>query len=335
MALDPQKIEDRIDLVKAGAMVVSDNMGGVMFQNMTEVMEFSKLLSLAGTAIPKHLRNNPGGCLAVTIQALEWRSSPIAVANKSYEVNDRIAYEAQMIVAVINSRAPLQSRLRYKYEGDGVEMKCTVSGLMKGEATPLEYTSPTISKIKVKNSPLWTADPEQQLGYYSARAWARRHCPEVLLGIYSEEELRDGNIGPENARDITPSSGLKDRLKGGGKDRGFDKDHIDRTLVEHKPGETIDVSAAPKAEPVAADAKPAVDPAQPEMTISAGDAETEIKAKLRAIQNANTREDVAALVDGAKAFLKEQNRPDLLNEVLTAQRAREKQIKTGAVQTAG
>jgi hypothetical protein len=46
-------------------------------------MEFSKLLSLSGTAMPKHLRGNPGGCLAVVIQALEWRMSPISVANQS------------------------------------------------------------------------------------------------------------------------------------------------------------------------------------------------------------------------------------------------------------
>jgi hypothetical protein len=30
------------------------------------------------------------------------------------------------------------------------------------------YTSPMIKDIKVKNSPLWTADPDQQLFYFAS-----------------------------------------------------------------------------------------------------------------------------------------------------------------------
>ena len=40
-------------------------------------------------------RAQPGACLAVSLQSLNWRMDPFAVANKSYMVNDRIAYEAR------------------------------------------------------------------------------------------------------------------------------------------------------------------------------------------------------------------------------------------------
>jgi hypothetical protein len=73
---------------------VSDALGGLRFQNMVEVMEFAKCMASPSTAVPKHLRGNPGMCLAVCVQALEWRFSPFAVANKSYVVNDRIGYES-------------------------------------------------------------------------------------------------------------------------------------------------------------------------------------------------------------------------------------------------
>ena len=46
-----------------------------------------------------------------------------------------------------------------------------------------------IKTIKTRNSPLWTQDPEQQLAYYTKRAWARLYCPEVLLGVYAEDEV--------------------------------------------------------------------------------------------------------------------------------------------------
>lgn len=223
---DLTRIEEKLDKVVAGAVAVSDSVGGILFQDMAQVMEFAKLLSLSGTAIPKHLRGNPGGCLAVTIQALEWRMSPIAVANKSYEVNDRIAYESQLIHAVVEARAPLKERLRERYEGEGVERCCIVTGHFRGEVEPRELRSPTVGKIKVKNSPLWTADVDQQLFYYTTRVWARRHCPDVILGIFSDDELERDHIGAENARDVTPSPGLKERLKGG-KGRGFSGAHVE------------------------------------------------------------------------------------------------------------
>lgn len=167
-----------------------------------EVVDFAKDMCRAETAIPKHLRGNPGACMAVALQAFEWNLSPFAVANKSYSVNDRIAYEAQLIAAVVNTRSGIQGRLKYKYEGEGAKLRCTVTGIIDGEECV--YRSPAFVDITPKNSPLWKSDPEQQLGYYSARAWARRHVPEVILGVYDREEVEE-----QTSADITPPSPTK------------------------------------------------------------------------------------------------------------------------------
>jgi RecT family len=225
--MDVARIEERIDRVAAGALEVSDQLGGLRFQNMIEVMEFSKLMSVAGLAVPPHLRGEPGTCLAVCVQALEWRFSPFAVANKSYSVNGRIAYESQLIHAVIEARAPLVHRLKCEYEGAGETRVCIVTGLLKNEVEPIAYRSPEFSKITPKNSPLWKTDPDQQLWYYASRAWARRFCPDVLLGVYSKDELQDSHIGADNARDVTPKPSVADRLKGN-KGRGFSASHVER-----------------------------------------------------------------------------------------------------------
>ena len=226
---DLERIEQKIDRAAAGAMVVSDQIGGVMFQNMSEVLEFSKLMSLSDGAVPKHLRGNPGACLAVVTQALEWRMSPFAVANKSYFVNDRIAFESQLIHAIIEARAPLTGRLKASYEGSGADRKCIVTGYLKDEVDPVIYTSPAVKDITVKNSPLWKSDPDQQLWYYASRAWARRFCPDVLLGIYSKDELEadGGHTGPDKAKDVTPKPKIADRLKGN-RGRGFDAGHVEK-----------------------------------------------------------------------------------------------------------
>jgi hypothetical protein len=50
----------------------------------------------------------------------------------------------------------------------------------------------------VKNSPLWKGDVDQQLFYYSVRAFARRHFPDVMMGIYTVDELIDAGAIPSS-----------------------------------------------------------------------------------------------------------------------------------------
>jgi hypothetical protein len=176
--------------------------GALMPATFGDVVEFSKIMARSQHAIPAHLRDVPGACLAVTMQALRWELDPFAVASKSYNVKDMIAYEAQLIAAVVHVRAPITTRPEYAYTGEGEERRCTVSCKFD-DGVERSYESPRIVDIKVKNSPLWKADPDQQLGYYSIRAFARRYCPEVILGVYTPEEAQEFR-GPDHARDVTP-----------------------------------------------------------------------------------------------------------------------------------
>lgn len=171
-------------------------------QNLGEVVKFAEVMSRADIALPKHLRGNAGACMAVCMQALDWQMNPFAVASKSYSVNGQIAYEAQLIVAVVNTRSGIEGRLEYKFEGEGPEKVCIAMGKLDGKI--LEVRSPKFKDITPKNSPLWKSDPDQQHCYYTGRSWARRHTPEVILGVYDREEV-EGFRGPDRAKDITPA----------------------------------------------------------------------------------------------------------------------------------
>jgi hypothetical protein len=173
--------------------------GGFAFRSMTEIESFAILMSKSAIAIPKHLRDQPGACMAIAIQASEWQMSPFAVANKSYSVNDRLGYEAQLINAVILRRAPIHGRFAVAYSGSGSTRKCKVSATLS-DGGEVVYESPEISSITTKNSPLWKADPDQQLFYFSSRSLCRRHFPDVLLGIYTRDELEDS----EPERNVMP-----------------------------------------------------------------------------------------------------------------------------------
>jgi hypothetical protein len=180
--------------------------GMLMPQTFGEVVAFSEIMARSQHAIPKHLREVPGACLAVAMQAMRWEMDPFAVASKSYNVKDIIAYEAQLIAAVVHTRAPLKTRPVYTYAGEGADRRCTVTAMFH-DGIERSYESPRIADIKIKNSPLWVADPDQQQGYYSIRAFARRYCPEVILGVYTPEEAQTFQ-GPDNARDVTPRASV-------------------------------------------------------------------------------------------------------------------------------
>ncbi len=207
-------------------IVASAGGSSIAPQNLGEVVRFAEVMSRADIALPKHLRGNAGACMAVAMQALQWEMNPFAVASKSYSVNGIIAYEAQLIAAVVNTRSGIKGRLRYEFIGEGNELSCKVTGILDGDEC--SYETPPFGAINPKNSPLWKTDPRQQLGYYAARSWARRHCPEVLLGIYDRDEAV--SIGPDNARDVTPSvmTRLQARQEGSQTREGFDQSFVAR-----------------------------------------------------------------------------------------------------------
>lgn len=236
-------IEGRIDRQTAGTLAVTNDAGGMKFETMVQVMEFAKMMAVADIAVPPHLRGNPGACLAVALQAVEWNFSPFAVANKSYSVNNRLAYESQLVQAVILQRAPIKGRFNVEYIGEGGKRRCKITAELL-DGGEVEYISPEFDRIQPKNSPLWKSDPDQQQFYMAGRALCRRHFPDVLLGVYAKDELED------SPKDITPKgSGLADRLQAG--QGGFSAEGVEATLAnateakDDDPTDTQDEDASP------------------------------------------------------------------------------------------
>jgi hypothetical protein len=178
----------KFDKQTLGAMQPTQQTGAMFVpQTMNEAMEMAKLMA-AGRFVPPHLRGKPGDCLAVVMQASRWAMDPFAVAGKTYFVNDRMAYEAQLVNAVVNTRAPLQGRLHVEWTGEGNDLVCTVTGYLKGDSRP-KQVSQRLGDLQTRNSPLWKQSPRQQLAYYSTRMWARLYTPEVLMGVYTPDEM--------------------------------------------------------------------------------------------------------------------------------------------------
>ncbi|EOI5791972.1 RecT family recombinase [Cronobacter malonaticus] len=180
-------------------------------EGLNQLVRFADLMAQSKATVPAHLAGKPSDCLAVTMQAAQWGMNPFAVAQKTHVVNGALGYEAQLVNAVVSSSSLLATRLNYRWDGDwskvsgktdkSPNLTVTVWATLKGETEPRELTI-SMAQAGVRNSPNWEVDPRQQLAYLCTKRWARLHAPDVLLGVYTPDELEESR--PRVERDITP-----------------------------------------------------------------------------------------------------------------------------------
>jgi hypothetical protein len=198
-------------------------------RSMDSMMRMAKMMAEGRATIPSHLQRNTSDCLAVVTQAVQWGMNPFAVAQKTHVTQGgALGYEAQLINAVVISRAPIVGRPEFEFIGDWSKVlgkveerksdkggkyyvatytKADEAGLgvvcscqMKGEAEPRAITI-MMSQAYPRFSTQWATDPQQQITYLAIRKWARRYTPDVILGVYTPEELEETTRGEI---DITP-----------------------------------------------------------------------------------------------------------------------------------
>lgn len=182
------------------ALAVTSTQGSLAPANLDQAMRLAELMS-NGKLVPTHLQRQPSDCLMVIEQAMRWNMSPFAVAQSTSVIQGKLMFEGKLVAAVINANGGLDERLRYEYSGEGDKRTIKVIGRLKGEKAPRDVE--VMLKDARTNNKVWQTQPDQQLMYHGARVWARRHMPELMLGVYSPEEFAEGQDAAP-MRDVTP-----------------------------------------------------------------------------------------------------------------------------------
>lgn len=211
--------------------------------NMNRLFTMAEWMATGVATVPKHLQKNKGDCLAVCMQATQWRMNPFAVAQKTHLINGTLGYEAQLVIAVINTSGAIIGRLDWAWFGpwekivgrfkevvsrdkkddrgepkkyivpdwvlaDEEGLGVTVTATLRGESQP-RVLSLLMKQARTRNSTLWAEDPKQQLAYLASKRWARLHAPEVILGVYTPDEIAEfappRDMGP--AEVVDPDGG--------------------------------------------------------------------------------------------------------------------------------
>lgn len=194
------KQPSKYDLQQVQQEIMSS--GGGMFFNVAK-FEFAQRVAAVfaeSTMVPEHYKKNAGNCLIAMNLAERWNADPFMVMQNVYIIQGRPGIEGKLVIALINASGrfdPLEFKnignLRSpKNDDDG----CVAFALERKSGKVLEGTAVTWKIVKdegwlAKNNSKWKTIPEQMFCYRAATFFARRYCPEVLLGMQTKEEILD------------------------------------------------------------------------------------------------------------------------------------------------
>ena len=170
----------------------------VPMEQLKAKLQYAKILATS-TMLPKQYQGNAGNCMIAIDMAERMSISPFQVAQNLDIIQGNPAWKSTAAIALINNCGRFEP-LEYEFEHneDWTEFS--------GYAYAKDIKSGKICKGTVvdkkmcvtmgwwdKNGSFWKKMPEQMLVYRTSVFFARKYCPEALMGLYTVDEQRDIN----------------------------------------------------------------------------------------------------------------------------------------------
>ena len=151
--------------------------------------------------VPDAFRGNVANCLIALEISTRLNMAPLMVMQNLHIIHGRPSWSSQFIIAAINSSRRFTT-LKFEFNKD--RTSCTAYAteratgeVIRGATVTLEMAS--VEGWSTKKGTKWTTMPELMLQYRAAAFFGRVYCPEILNGLYSEQEAMD--IATTNAQD--------------------------------------------------------------------------------------------------------------------------------------
>ena len=165
------------------------------------------MLSRSGL-VPDNYRNSPENCLIAIDLANRQGLSPMMVMQNLYVVKGKPAWSGSFCAAAINGCGKF-TPLEYVFVGEPGTLTegcfARATRITNGAHCVSETITMKMAKDEGwldKQGSKWKTMPRQMMMYRAASFFARAHCPEVLLGIQTVEEVQDVS-GYEDQQEIT------------------------------------------------------------------------------------------------------------------------------------
>lgn len=143
--------------------------------------------------VPAHFQGKAEDCMVAVMMARQLGINDLLALQNIQLIQGRPGFSASFAIGLANTRGPFSGPITWSTEGSGDNLKVTARAVVAATGEEVS-TSVDMSMAKaegwVKN-PKYRSMPEQMLRYRAATWLIRLHCPEVLMGLSSSDELED------------------------------------------------------------------------------------------------------------------------------------------------
>lgn len=180
------------------ALAASETYAGDMFSTLAG-FELAQRMAMAlakSTLLPKEFQNNAANCLVLLDIASRFKNlgvSPFTVAQQVVVVHGRPAWMGQFVIAIINRSGLFTQGLQFQFDGEGADYGCT-AWTMRRDGSRIEGVKITRKMVAAEGwskNPKWQNMEAQMFQYRAAAFFGRIHCPELLMGYHTADELED------------------------------------------------------------------------------------------------------------------------------------------------
>lgn len=159
-----------------------------------QLQRCAKLFS-SSDLVPEQFRGKVANCFIGLQMALRLGVEPFMFLQNCYIVHGKPGIESKLAIALANSRGVFRGGIRYEMFGEGKTRGCIAYGTHAKTGDRCEATCDmalaTAEGWTKKSGSKWLTMPELMLKYRAAMFLIRTHCPEVIMGLQSVEELAD------------------------------------------------------------------------------------------------------------------------------------------------
>lgn len=169
--------------------------------------KLAKVLAQSDLVPEGTYRGKPANCLIALDMANRMKTSPLYIMQSLYVVKGKPSWSGQYCISAINGCGrftPLNFEPLTNAKGELEGFRAVAIN----KETKAECSS-TVTWAMVKGEgwydkpgSKWKTMPEQMFKYRCAAFFARTYCPEVLMGLYTADEMRDVHGNEEPAQTV-------------------------------------------------------------------------------------------------------------------------------------
>lgn len=174
--------------------------------NNTELMQLASRQAnmLAGSGlVPEGYQKSPANCLIAIDMANRMNIPPLMVMQNLYVVKGKPSWSGSFCAAMIGASGKFSS-LEYVFVGEPGKPSWGCYATAVRLSNNVRCVSDTVTMQMAadegwlnKGGSKWKTMPKQMMMYRAASFFARAHCPEVILGLPTVEEMTDIDEEPQ------------------------------------------------------------------------------------------------------------------------------------------